>query len=320
MADDQHGLMVLLPDLVRNEPAWLGLVDRLRPLRPEVVAVTATRLRPDQYGALYAGSVVKQHNRGRANAPWLGQQLASLDMSIPVVLRTSLPVDLSALLTEWKGPSGYGTRNRGDLREVSAASDRCVSLFHTSDSTAEMRKDAAVFFGAELVDEILSGRRSRPVPLEAVLALRCFVPVDDEPHPYDLPLRCLVRGMALIAFDARIEISGWGVDGQVATAVELRRQLASLRGRAVLEELPATLEAMAAVLPPVEIPITGATTLVHRRKALLDVLQVTCRMAAWGPELAAQLIHELEANELFVDPWERHRITTAMTFYSHNAR
>lgn len=320
MADDRHGFMVLLPDLVRNEPAWLGLVDRLRPLRPEVVAVTATRLRPDQYAALYAGSVVKQHNRGRANASWLGQQLASLDMSIPVILRTPIPVDLSALLTEWKGPSGYGTRNSGDLREVSAASDRCVSLFHTSDSTTEMRKDAAVFFGAELVDEILSGRRSRPVRPETVLALRSFVPVDDEPHPYDLPLRCLVRGVALLGLDARIQVSGWAADGRVAMAMKLRRQLTSLRGRAVLDELPATLEAMSAILPPVEIPITGATTLVHRRKALLNVLRATCRMAAWGPELAAQLIHELAANELYVDPWERHRIMTAMTFYSHNAR
>jgi len=139
-------------------------------------------------------------------------------------------------------------------------------------------------------------------------------------HPYDLMLRCLVRGIALLSFDARTEIPEWTTGGRVEEALEVRGRLAAGRGKAVLEELPAALDAMTPILPPAGSEITGDASIVHHRRALLNVLWAICRITAWSPELAVRLIDELAANELHVDPWERHRIMTAMTFYSHNAR
>lgn len=315
----QYGLLVLLPDLVRSERAWSAIVRRVAPLRLTVVAATALQLRRDQYSALYAGSVVKQHNRGRASAAWLGQQLAQLDMSIPLLVRTPLPVDLTALLTEWKGPSGYGTRNAGDLREASATSDRCVSLFHTCDSAAELYKDAMICYGEELVTGLLQGRPARSVPLESVLALRLYVPADDEPHPYDLVLRTLVRGIALLAFDALIDLPCWVAQDRVQKALGERARLAALRDRAVLGELPTALAAVSAQLPAAGARVTGPAVLVQHRSVLLELLHRLGDVDQWGAELAAGLIDACRANGLYLDVWERHRLTTALVFYAHNA-
>ncbi len=60
--------LVLLPDLVRNERTWKSMVRRLAPLQLRVVGATALIMRRNLYASLYAGSVVKQHNRGRPSA------------------------------------------------------------------------------------------------------------------------------------------------------------------------------------------------------------------------------------------------------------
>jgi hypothetical protein len=309
-----YGLMLLLPDLVRSESTWESMVRRLRPLRLEVAAITPLMLRSEQYAALYADSVVKEHNRGRPGAAWLGQQLVSLDMSVPLLVRTPLPIDLCAVLTEWKGSSGYGMRHAGDLRECGPVSDRCVSLIHTPDSQAELRKDLSVLYGERLATCLLHGEKRRTVPLNEVLTLRSYVDASNEPHPYDLILRCVLRVRALVCYDARVEVSLEGGTRCLARITAIRDKLWSMRGRDVIAALADSLREMADALPAPDTPMTGSFTLVLRRRELLARIHQLCDLAAWGSGLASQLIEAFQSNELYLDQWEQHRLTAALTF------
>lgn len=321
----RHALLVLLPDLMVDPDAWEGLVRRLEPLRLDVVAVTACRLRPHQFGSLYAGSVVKQQGRGRVSAGWLGQQLAALDMSVPLLVRTPLPIALTELITEWKGPSGYGARHRGDLRELGPASDRCASLFHTADSAAEAERDASLFFGRELTARLLSGHRRRHSPLTVVPQLRMYLPPGTEPHPYDLVMRCLLRGLTLLGHDALLPASGRepAADRAGQLVVELRRRLVHERGSRLVEVLHDGLGPVAEAVCRLDglLPDAVDRDRVSRARAdLLAALGVLSRPASWGIGTGSDVAAVFAANGLHLDAWEEHRLATATTFFPRPRR
>jgi hypothetical protein len=326
--ESQHGLLVLLPDLLVAPELWPRLTRRLLPLRLEVVGLTACRLRPDQFTELYAESVLKPGRRGPAGTTWLSHHLASLDMTIPLLVRSPLPVALTELLNDWKGPSGYGSRRVGDLRETGPASDRCVSLLHTADSLAELRRDAALFFGGVCAARLLAGGYRRITAMETVPLLRMYVPPGAEPHPYDVVLRSLVRGLLLLGHDSLLPSSPWDTtcDVSVNSVLQLRRRLAGQRGQALTEELAGGLRDVAAPLLEAVDPRRSAAALadswpsssasvLHRRAELVAALTALCQPERWSSEVGFATVDAFLANGLHLDRWEEHRLLTATSFF-----
>ena len=166
------GLLVLMPDAMVVD-VWDALATRLAPLRLEVLATTAVILRPPLLSALYSHGTFKQAPAaGRRPSSWLSHELGSLDMAIPAVVRTPLDIDLPGLFDAWKGGSSYRSRRPGDLRGISPAAQRCFSVLHTPDDTAQTVSDITTLFGPVTAAAVASPRARA----------RCSVP-DPEVQP-----------------------------------------------------------------------------------------------------------------------------------------
>jgi hypothetical protein len=281
--------------------------------------------------AIYAGSPIKPHNRSRP-ATSLGWRLGSLDMSVPLVLRAGHDVDLTELLDRWKGPSGYGLRGAGDLRQVWPSANRCVSLVHSPDSRELLLRDVAVLFGEQVVRRLDSGEEIPAMSADSVSQLRMYRPMADEPHPYDIALRTLVRGMALLGYDARLDTlpQRQVYERQIARILAFRQQLtASLAaGHTVPDQtfplVVGELERVRRALP-LQPPRAWADAAAQwqdrllraRRGALVAVLQGLTDPVRWSETAAEEVIDVFAGNGLAMEPWERHLLGTALAFGPH---
>ncbi|MEU4776024.1 hypothetical protein [Micromonospora sp. NPDC023644] len=323
MTDDlerRTAMLLLLPDLMVTE-AWPALWRRLAALQVDIVALTSAQLAPAQLATLYSGSAVKPHNRGRPVTS-LGWRIGGLDMSVPLVVRSRLPVDLVGLLDQWKGPSGYGLRADGDLREVWPAANRCMSLLHSPDNRELMWRDVRLLFGTGTAERIRTGPAGAPVPAEAVSHLRMYLPMSQERHPYDIVVRTLIRGATLLAYDGRLDTAA---DRDAYAAIVDR--LAALRG-ALNETRPDEVFAVAtaglaevgrmlpsrAPAPLVDDADFATEVLRSSRAALLAALRALTDPSTWSEAVAVQVIEVADRCGLHLDPWERHRLSVALAF------
>lgn len=318
------GLLLLLPDLMVSG-AWPALWQRLTALDVHAVAVTATKLSPATMARLYAGSTVKPQN-GRRPATSLGWRIGTLDMSIPVVLRTPYEVDLNRVLDRWKGASAYGRRGPGDLREVWPAANRCMSLVHSPDDTDQLWRDLRMLFGDRTAERLRTGPDTPPLPPDCVAWLRMYRPLADERHPYDIVLRTMIRGLTLLAYDAR----GAGLlrddlDGLIRTLLALRstldRTAADPERRGDL--LPLLSEGLAGAHGPLAAAAlrlgagdTGGHERVWlaRRVALAGALDLLADPDGWCEQLAVEVTEVLDVNALVTDRWEQHLLGCALAF------
>ncbi|GAA0674463.1 hypothetical protein GCM10010193_29240 [Kitasatospora atroaurantiaca] len=298
-------LLVLMPDAMVQD-LWAPLDRRLAPVRLEVVATTARLLRPPVLAALYAHGTFKQPRSGRAPSSWLSHELATLDMAVPAVVRTAHDIDLAGLLDSWKGPSAYAARHPGDLRSLSPAAHRCFSVLHTPDDAAQTALDVSTLFG----DATLRALADPGLPARCTLAelrrLRMPGALREASHPYDIVHRCATRAAALLAYDHLLRPGArWSAfAGRCATA------LGEPGGR-----WAATVGELSAELPAAPAPAEGrAAGEIRSRLDLYDALRQLLTPDGYGPDSCSEIERAFDANDLFLDGWERHTLRVALSF------
>ena len=321
--DGGTALVAVLPDMVQHG-VWDALGRRLAAAAVEIVATTVIRVSPDDVIRLYA----RNHRDGATRRPpestHLSMELFSLDATVPVLLRTRLPgVDLVDVIARWKGESAHGRRRPGDLRSVAPSADRCLSLLHAPDDRPGLHHDGRVLFGP-MFDRLLERGPDRSIDAAAVARLRHHCPPAQEPHPWDILLRSIVRGLTLLALDAHLEPSGEAA--AVAAELEaLRLTVASTGPQRTRSEVMAALgtaHALVSRVPPPAVwgvnddPLTRAKTeaLGHRRLELHQAVQLMTQLDLFSGSLADHVEEALLSNDLVLDPWERHRLKAAVVF------
>jgi hypothetical protein len=310
-----RGLIVLMPDAMRQD-VWGPLARRLRPLCLEVVATTALMLRPPTLSALYANGKVKQQRPSRSPSAWLSFDLAALDMSIVAVVATPLDIDLPRVLDDWKGPSHFGTRREGDLRSVSMSSHRCLSLLHTPDNAGETTRDIRLLLGAATHEHLDDGKPGR-CRFEDLQRLRMYRPPAADQHPYGIVYRCLARAAAVLAYDHLLRPSPeWSAFADRCD--EVCRQSNPDSPEEVVARLEADTRALLADLPTPPRPAPDRSPVeVGRRMLLVDALTQLLSPIGYGPECAVDVLTAFEANDLYLDPWERHLLQVALSFHEN---
>lgn len=316
------GVAVLTPDLFVTG-AWPSLFTRLDALGLHVAAFAVVDATDATMSLLYEGNAFKA---GRARiASTLGRKLPTLDMNVAVALGGPADVDVPALLDAGKGPSPHGTRQPDHLREAGRIAHRCMSLLHTPDPELAGR-DADILFGAA------AGRLD---PAECVASgviddVRGYLCPADEPHPYDIVFRSIVRIATVLSLDARLAMTG-SADEMSSVAKAGKHLAASLRelapgelaesvgaGLRPLADLVGSLRSFRAAPPALSGSSSAsseATEVDIQRMELLRALAVLVNCGAWSERSGELVVSALLRAALFVSPWERHMIVAALTFF-----
>jgi hypothetical protein len=312
----QVGVALLTPDLFVTG-AWPALAARFDELGLHVAAFAVVNATDATMASLYEGNAFKA---GRARiASTLGRKLPLLDMNVAVALAGSAQVDVPALLDAAKGPSAHGTRKPGDLREAGRIAHRCMSLFHTPDAELAGR-DARILFGAA-ADRLDPAEHIAPGVIDDVRGYLCPA---DEPHPYDIVCRSVVRIATVLSLDARLALAGSA--GELSSVVKAGKHLAASLRELAARELPGAVSAglrpiadlVGAVrLPPPSAAAASAaeTETDILRLELLRALALLTDCAAWSERSGELVVAALRRAALFVSPWEQHMIVGALTFF-----
>ena len=246
-------------------------------------------------------------------------------MNVVLALAGRADVDVPALLDAAKGPSAHGTRQPGDLREAGRIAHRCMSLFHTPDAELAGR-DARILFGAA-ASRLDPAERIDPSVIDDV---RGYVCPADEPHPYDIVCRSVVRIATVLSLDARLALPGSA--GELSSAVKAGKDLAASLRELAASELPHAVNAglrpiadlVGAVRPPA--PSATSTSMSMSmsteetetdilRLELLRALTLLTDCRAWSERSGELVVTALRRAALFVSPWEQHMIVAALTFF-----
>jgi hypothetical protein len=305
------GIALLTPDLFVTG-AWPALAARLDALGLHLAAFTVVDATDATMAALYEGNTFKA---GRARiGSTLGRKLPTLDMNIAVALAARPDVDVPALLDTAKGPSAYGARQPGDLREAGRVAHRCMSLIHTPDAELAGR-DAAILFG-EAAAGLNPAERLDPGVIDDV---RGYLSPADEPHPYDIVCRTIVRAASVLSLDARLALPDEPA-ALVKAAKDLSAALRDVAPRNLADAVRTGLRPLAGLaaslhVPPVPTPASAAAFEVGvLRLELVRVLTVLTDCAVWSERSGETVVTALRRAALFVSPWERHMLLTALTF------
>lgn len=306
------GVALLTPDLFVTG-SWPALAARLDALGLHIAAFTVVDATDATMASLYEGNAFKA---GRARiGSTLGRKLPALDMNIAVALGARPDVDVPALLDAAKGPSAHGARQAGDLREAGRIAHRCMSLIHTPDAELAGR-DAQILFG-DAVGRLDPAERVAPGVIDDVRGYLCPA---DEPHPYDIVCRSIVRVATVLSMDARLGSADCAAE--LSSVVKAGKHLAAaLREVApphLAEAVRAGLRPLADLvgsLRPPSWPTSAATIETGVLRAdLLRALTVLTDCAAWSERSGEIVVAALRRAALFVSPWEQHMILAALTF------
>jgi hypothetical protein len=307
------GVALLTPDLFVSG-AWPALAARFDELGLHVAAFAVVDATDATMASLYEGNTFKA---GRARiASTLGRKLPVLDMNIAVALAGPTDVDVPALLDAVKGPSAHGTRQPGDLREAGRIAHRCMSLFHTPDAELAGR-DAGILFGAA-AGSLDPAEHIAPDVIDDVRGYLCPA---DEPHPYDIVCRSVVRIATVLSLDARLALPGSA--GDMASVVKAAKHLAASLRESAPAELPGAvstgLRLIADLVGAVRLPPPDGTSAAAAgtdilRWELLRALAVLTDCGAWSERSGELVVAALRRAALFVSPWEQHMIVVALTF------
>ncbi|WP_330334610.1 hypothetical protein OHS33_35840 [Streptomyces sp. NBC_00536] len=309
-AGGRLGIAVLTPDLFITG-AWPALAERLADRGLHVCAFTVVNATNATMAALYEGNVLKA---GRARiASTLGRSLPLLDMNVAVAVAGPPGQDVPAILDEAKGPSPHGTRQPDALREAGSISHRCMSLLHTADPALAGR-DAALLFGPDVMGRLHPGDRLDPHAIGDLRGMRC---PGEEPHPYDIVCRTIVRITTVLSLDALLAVPG--SEDLMATVRRGAKALAVRLNDVKPPDLPdavrSGLRPLAALVhsapPTIAAPLTEAGVV---GAELVRALGVLLDPALWSERSGELVATALARSGLFVSPWERHMILVALTF------
>ncbi|MEU9096828.1 hypothetical protein [Streptomyces sp. NPDC048361] len=304
------GIAVLTPDLFITG-AWPALAELLTARQLHVAAFTVVDATNATMAALYEGNVFKA-GRARVTST-LGRTLPLLDMNVAVALAGPPGHDVPSLLDEAKGPSQHGTRSCDALREASPIAHRCMSLLHTPDPELAGR-DAALLFGPDAVHRLDPGARVDHGVIGDLRGMRCPA---DEPHPYDIVCRTIVRITTVLSLDALLALAGSEdlMADLSRRAKALATQLAEVKAADLPGDLRSRLHPLADLLrsapPRLSAPFTQAGVVGAELVRALNVLLDT---ASWSERSGELVVAALARAGLFVSPWERHMILVALTF------
>ncbi|WP_328314826.1 hypothetical protein OG432_34155 [Streptomyces sp. NBC_00442] len=304
------GVAVLTPDLFITG-AWPALAGLLTDRGLHVCAFTVVDATNATMAALYEGNVFKA-GRARVTST-LGRALPLLDMNVAVALAGPPGLDVPSVLDEAKGPSQHGTRHPDALREASPVAHRCMSLLHTPDPELAGR-DAALLFGPDATSRLDPGARVDPAVIGDLRGIRCPA---DEPHPYDIVWRTIVRITTVLSLDALLALPG---SEELMAGVRRRaKELAALWGDVKAADLPGEVrsglcplaELVRSAPPRISAPFTRAGVV---GAELVRALEVLLDPASWSERSGELVVAALARAGLFVSPWERHMILVALTF------
>jgi hypothetical protein len=304
------GTAVLTPDLFITG-AWPALAGRLADRGLHLAAFTVVNATNATMAALYDGNVLKA---GRARIPsTLGRSLPLLDMNVAVVLAGPPGHDVPSILDEAKGPSPHGTRNPDALREASPISHRCMSLLHTPDAPLAAR-DAELLFGPDVMARLDPDARVDPHVIGDLRGMRCPA---DEPHPYDIVCRTIVRITTVLSLDALLALPG---SGELMATVRRRTkalaaQLRDVKAADLPGEVRSGLRPLADLLrsapPTISSPFTEAGVV---GAELVRALRVLLDTTSWSERSGELVVAALARAGLSASAWEQHMISVALTF------
>ena len=317
--------VVFLPDAVRLI-LWPDIASMLAPLDVEVVALAPVVLTHDRYISLYRTNLLVENEPERLPQRWLGPNYFCLDMSIGALLRSRRPdVSLQPAIRQMKGKTRYAECLPGTIRNLSPTADRCFSFIHAPDNLEELRRQSSLFFAPLSVAEILAQPADRQITFESLSQLRLYIELTAEPHPYDLLMRTLQRALAVLAWDGRLA-PAHEAEFALAELGRGRTELAACRGRQARDATVSVLDGLRPLIEAIQEPRLRNVThmpdadlagsrLVHARLELrqaITVLAAPERLDAWdGPRLTEILL----ANDVFLDPWERHRLSILCGYF-----
>jgi hypothetical protein len=316
---------VFLPDAVRLS-LWPDIAGMLAPFEVEIVAVVPVVSTHDRYISLYRSNLLIENEPDRLPSRWLGPKYFGLDLSIATLLRSrQRDVPLQQVIKNAKGSTRYAERRPGTIRNLSPVADRCLSFIHAPDNLEELQRQSSNIFTPASVAEILAKPIDRDISFESFSELRCYVELAAEPHPYDLLMRTLQRTLAVLAWDGRLAPNR---DAEAALT-EVRRsrtELAFYRGQQAREATVITLRRLRQTIDAIPEPrlrdvaqwpdaSLAGSRLVHARSELRHAiarLSEPEQLDAWdGPPLTEILL----ANDVFLDAWERHRLSILCAYF-----
>lgn len=323
---DAFGALLVTPDFVQQglEGALLAHLERL-----EVTVVAAV---PYVFGAhdtsaLYEPSLARR-DRPRRPSSWLSLELFGLGHCVLLLLRGSpSQPSVQARLTAHKGPSSYVQRDHESLRGMSPIADRYFSLVHSPDDNDELRRLCALVLGERAAGRALAGELP-PVPEEALRQLLGAAPLRQESHPFDVLLRSLGLGVAVLAADPRLPPSARPLKA-LASVRAARRSLRYVeRGEPLARAAMAALTGLAPAMAQVRERLreVGAGDdwrelgWAHARIELGAQLAALCDPAQLDPTLIDAYVALLRRNHLVLDDFTQHRLRVLSALYGSAAQ
>ena len=64
-------------------------------------------------------------------------------------------------IKSFKGPSDFTNRQEGSVRKIFDSFSKTLALFHSSDNTISMEREANLFFGCDIIQKININKNNR---------------------------------------------------------------------------------------------------------------------------------------------------------------
>jgi hypothetical protein len=299
------------------------------------VAAVPHCFNPAEITLLYAGRVTHRSRKGRMHSSWLSPRLYGLGASVLLILRgTDGAEPLQERIRRDKGISRYGEHTSEHLRGISRIADRCISLVHSPDDYEGFLHLTELVIGMEAAAAALRPGRET-ISEEHLSALAPKVDLAAEPHPFDLLLRLMQQGVALVIADPMAH-------GPTLLPRELFRAVGEERGRLNdlasdrrLDADPWRLETQTwrslSRLAPQLAALTAQQSdardasgswdglkVAHARLELCRVMQEMCARESFDPRLSHDIVEIFRRNHLALDAWDEQRLHVLAAFHGRD--
>lgn len=307
------GFFLILPDALAQElvPAIGGYLARYS-LQP---AGVATDLLDERHRAIMydSGPRSKYSEKGRVHGREMTRRLLALDNCLAVLVTgPSRSEDVSRLLHDLKGQSSFLKRKPGSLRDLSASSDRCMSLIHTPDDAVEAARDAALFF-AEISDD--PDRGQRRLDWHVVSACRAQQAPSPLHSRYSIAVRLVLRCAALQLGNPELRRTDGAYRALWFIFDSCDAWLAESPSSVTLDEHDRFLSLCASLRPQAAESASACTQDADRDGMLTEIIQTLIDPDAFDHDEGLRTLERLKRARLMLSPYESHHLLTLMTFF-----
>ncbi|MDJ0643345.1 MAG: hypothetical protein QNJ15_11045 [Erythrobacter sp.] len=313
MTDHFAGLLTS-PDFAYHGNADI-LFETLERLGANIVFVAPVQLTPGDVTALYQDRMSNPGRKRDSNSVWLSRHLHGMHPSTFLLLHRADRDGLQEELARSKGSSVRTETKEGTIRDASPIVDRCFSLVHTPDSSADLLEDLTIFFGKDAVDLVL--RTGRSIPHDVA---RLLLPQRAKVHSN--ALSGIVRLAATIAAFCSCGIWGDRQTGLHRVAA-LQTLEDTLEQRAIGQtSLPETLDLIWAdfskIASPVDLhPITADLRPHAGPEAVACLIRAAGRAfqrKSGNLQTFMDLLAAMRLCSMNLDEWEAHRLMCQFSF------